>query len=207
VSGIADVPPFDREALIEALRTDQAGESTFLEFLAASRSGNRRIDFALLRFSLRGFLFVTRSLQTPQADNRPKAYSGRSEWRVIRPKIPTLPSKEDPEDPCDGAGGRRSGRRLPSLEPWAHAVFQLGDCARRNAFIIRVCVGDIVRETLRCKRYVAPVEFQACRLGVCVGRSTQTTDTPASTGFLRLEFERFREGYSVALVERPRKNG
>ena len=36
LSGTADVPPFNREALIEALRTDQAGKSTFLEFLAAS---------------------------------------------------------------------------------------------------------------------------------------------------------------------------
>ncbi len=32
----ADVPQFDREALIKALRTDQAGESTFPEFLEAS---------------------------------------------------------------------------------------------------------------------------------------------------------------------------
>ena len=30
------LPPFDREALITALRTDQAGKSTFPEFLAAS---------------------------------------------------------------------------------------------------------------------------------------------------------------------------
>jgi uncharacterized protein YbcV (DUF1398 family) len=36
VSGIADVPKFDREALIKALRIDQAGQSTFLEFLKAS---------------------------------------------------------------------------------------------------------------------------------------------------------------------------
>ena len=35
VSGSADVPAFDREALIAALRTDQAGESSFPEFLAA----------------------------------------------------------------------------------------------------------------------------------------------------------------------------
>jgi uncharacterized protein YbcV (DUF1398 family) len=35
-SGTVDVPPFDREALIRALRTDQAGESTFPEFLTAS---------------------------------------------------------------------------------------------------------------------------------------------------------------------------
>jgi uncharacterized protein YbcV (DUF1398 family) len=34
--GTMDVAPFDREALIAALRTDQAGESTFPEFLAAS---------------------------------------------------------------------------------------------------------------------------------------------------------------------------
>ena len=36
VSGTADVPGFDREALIKALRIDQAGESTFPEFLAAT---------------------------------------------------------------------------------------------------------------------------------------------------------------------------
>ena len=36
VMGVADVPPFDRDALITALRTDQAGESTFPEFLMAS---------------------------------------------------------------------------------------------------------------------------------------------------------------------------
>jgi uncharacterized protein YbcV (DUF1398 family) len=36
VSGAVEVPAFDREALIAALRTDQAGESTFPEFLAAT---------------------------------------------------------------------------------------------------------------------------------------------------------------------------
>jgi uncharacterized protein YbcV (DUF1398 family) len=49
VSGLADVPPFDREALIKALRTDQAGESTFPEFLRASwQAGVIRydVDFA-----------------------------------------------------------------------------------------------------------------------------------------------------------------
>jgi uncharacterized protein YbcV (DUF1398 family) len=49
VSGIADVPSFDQEALITALRIDQAGESTFPEFLAASwRAGVVRydVDFA-----------------------------------------------------------------------------------------------------------------------------------------------------------------
>ena len=57
------------------------------------------------------------------------------------------------------------------------------------------------------RKYIAPVESQACRLGVCVGRSTQTTDTRGLTGLLRLEFERLREGYSIALVERQGKNG
>jgi len=30
-----DIPPFDREALIKALRIDQAGQSTFPEFLGS----------------------------------------------------------------------------------------------------------------------------------------------------------------------------
>ena len=49
LTGMADVPSFDREALISALRTDQAGESTFPEFLAATwRAGVVRydVDFA-----------------------------------------------------------------------------------------------------------------------------------------------------------------
>ena len=33
--GTVDVPPFDRDAVIKALRTDQAGESTFPEFMTA----------------------------------------------------------------------------------------------------------------------------------------------------------------------------
>jgi uncharacterized protein YbcV (DUF1398 family) len=36
ITGMADVPPFDRNALITALRTDQTGESTFPEFLMAA---------------------------------------------------------------------------------------------------------------------------------------------------------------------------
>jgi uncharacterized protein YbcV (DUF1398 family) len=49
LSGIADVPRFDREALIAALRTDQAGNGTFPEFLQACwRAGVVRydVDFA-----------------------------------------------------------------------------------------------------------------------------------------------------------------
>jgi uncharacterized protein YbcV (DUF1398 family) len=45
VSGTADVPPFDREALIKALRSDQAGASSFPEFLASSwQAGVVRYD-------------------------------------------------------------------------------------------------------------------------------------------------------------------
>jgi len=36
VAGIADIPAFNRDALIRALRTDQAGQSTFPEFLKAA---------------------------------------------------------------------------------------------------------------------------------------------------------------------------
>lgn len=49
ITGMTDVPPFDRDALIAALRTDQAGESTFPEFLmAAWRAGvvSYDVDFA-----------------------------------------------------------------------------------------------------------------------------------------------------------------
>ena len=49
VSGAVDVPAFDRDAMITALRIDQAGESTFPEFLEASwRAGVVRydVDFA-----------------------------------------------------------------------------------------------------------------------------------------------------------------
>jgi uncharacterized protein YbcV (DUF1398 family) len=45
VSGAADIPAFDQEALIAALRIDQAGDSTFPEFLEASwRAGVVRYD-------------------------------------------------------------------------------------------------------------------------------------------------------------------
>jgi uncharacterized protein YbcV (DUF1398 family) len=45
ISGTADVPPFNQEALVAALRTDQAGRSTFPEFLLATwRAGVVRYD-------------------------------------------------------------------------------------------------------------------------------------------------------------------
>ena len=58
VSGTVDVPAFDREALIMALRIDQAGESTFPEFLAATwRAGVVRydVDFAARKVSYVGW--------------------------------------------------------------------------------------------------------------------------------------------------------
>src|SRR5271170_6174718 len=48
-SGTVDVPSFNQEALISALRTDQAGNSTFPEFLAATwRAGVVRYDVDLV---------------------------------------------------------------------------------------------------------------------------------------------------------------
>ena len=48
VNGAVDVPVFDEEALIKALRVDQAGESTFPEFLDASwRAGVVRYEVDL----------------------------------------------------------------------------------------------------------------------------------------------------------------
>ena len=48
VTGAVDVPAFDGAALIEALRVDQDGESTFPEFLNASwRAGVVRYDVDL----------------------------------------------------------------------------------------------------------------------------------------------------------------
>ena len=56
-TGALDVPAFDQIALIQALRTDQAGESTFPEFLNASwRAGVVRyqVDFAARTVAYQG---------------------------------------------------------------------------------------------------------------------------------------------------------
>lgn len=58
ISDMADIPAFDREGLIKALRIDQAGESTFPEFLAATwRAGVVRydVDFEKRSVSYYGF--------------------------------------------------------------------------------------------------------------------------------------------------------
>lgn len=57
VSEMVEAPPFDREALITALRRDQAGGSTFEDFLAASwQAGVVRydVDFAARTVSYYG---------------------------------------------------------------------------------------------------------------------------------------------------------
>jgi len=49
ISGSTEVPSFDSEALIRALRTDQAGDSTFPEFLSSTwKAGVVRYEVDLL---------------------------------------------------------------------------------------------------------------------------------------------------------------
>lgn len=58
-SGIAPVPDFNKEALIEALRKDQVGESTFLEFLLSAWNAgvvSYEVDFIESTVSYRGVL-------------------------------------------------------------------------------------------------------------------------------------------------------
>jgi uncharacterized protein YbcV (DUF1398 family) len=57
ISGMADIPAFDQAALIKALRTDQAGQTTFQQFLDASwKAGVVRydVDFAARTVSYYG---------------------------------------------------------------------------------------------------------------------------------------------------------
>lgn len=57
VSGMADVPAFDCTALIKALRSDQAGETTFPQFLESSwKAGVVKydVDFAARTVSYHG---------------------------------------------------------------------------------------------------------------------------------------------------------
>lgn len=74
MSGAADVPPFDREALVHhcegqsgAPRTDQAGESSFPEFLAATWRAS------VVRYDVN---FAARTVAYQDA-------MGRSMWRLI----------------------------------------------------------------------------------------------------------------------------
>jgi uncharacterized protein YbcV (DUF1398 family) len=64
LTGAVDVPPFNQDALVKALRTDQAGNSTFPEFLmAAWRAGIVRyeVDFigrSVSYFGCRGESYI-----------------------------------------------------------------------------------------------------------------------------------------------------
>jgi len=69
LSGTADVPPFDRDALIAALRTDQAGHSTFPEFLGPAGAPE---------------LSATRSI-SPSAASPTMAVWARSTQKTIQP--------------------------------------------------------------------------------------------------------------------------
>jgi uncharacterized protein YbcV (DUF1398 family) len=58
-SGTVDVPPFDEQALVTAIRADQAGESTFPQFLlAAWQAGVIRyeVDFIARHVTYEGSL-------------------------------------------------------------------------------------------------------------------------------------------------------
>jgi uncharacterized protein YbcV (DUF1398 family) len=73
VSGTVDVPEFNREGLIKALRVDQAGENTFLEFLAASwRAGVVRCDVD----------FEARTVTYYGCNG--EEYTERSTWKLIQ---------------------------------------------------------------------------------------------------------------------------
>lgn len=57
VEGFADIPDFDKEALVTALRKDQSGQSTFLEFLSAAWAAgvvSYEVDFARRRVTYSG---------------------------------------------------------------------------------------------------------------------------------------------------------
>lgn len=59
LTGNAEIPVFNREGLIKALRTNQAGESTFPEFLQASwKAGivSYEVDFSARNVTYYGVL-------------------------------------------------------------------------------------------------------------------------------------------------------
>lgn len=57
IDGYAEIPGFDREAVVKAIRADQAGESTFIEFLRAAWNAgvvNYEVDFEARVVTYRG---------------------------------------------------------------------------------------------------------------------------------------------------------
>lgn len=74
-TGLADVPTFNREDLIAAIRTDQAGDSTFPQFLESTwRAGvvHYEVDFAartVAYFGCNGEVYVEAYPPPPPLDN------------------------------------------------------------------------------------------------------------------------------------------
>ncbi len=81
VDGVVDVPEFDCEALKHALRTDQAGESTFPEFLSASwKAGvvSYDVDLEKRKVAYYGALGESYVEEYPTVEvRRPDAFNGR----------------------------------------------------------------------------------------------------------------------------------
>jgi uncharacterized protein YbcV (DUF1398 family) len=71
INTTADIPPFDREALIKALRIDQAGQSSFPEFLKASWEAgvvSYEVDFSKRQVIYYGALGESYSESYPAVD-------------------------------------------------------------------------------------------------------------------------------------------
>jgi uncharacterized protein YbcV (DUF1398 family) len=71
VTGTVDVPKFDRDGLIAALRADQAGKSTFPEFVSASwraRVVRYDVDFTHEHADTMGVMTKNMSREYPAVD-------------------------------------------------------------------------------------------------------------------------------------------
>lgn len=80
VNSMTEVPAFDRDALIRALRTDQAGESTFEEFLSSAwQAGVVRydVDFGARRVSYYGCLGEEYIEEYPMVEIKAEGSPGR----------------------------------------------------------------------------------------------------------------------------------
>jgi len=82
-SGTVDVPPFNREALIAALRIDQAGKSTFPEFLEASwRAGVVRYDVGVMARKVAYYGWQRRGIYRRLSSSRRDVTSIRYHQRI-----------------------------------------------------------------------------------------------------------------------------
>jgi hypothetical protein len=113
-SGTVDIPPFDRDALVAALRTDQAGNSTFPEFLDASwRAG------------------VVRTMSTsPREPSHSTAAMVKSMSRLILRPI------SNPRREREGAGHSVPYllRQVRSVHPEAERIDEQSDGSEENTW-------------------------------------------------------------------------